>query len=169
MIRVVEIWDAYYPDGTLAGVDLIRGEKIPGEYRHAVAEVFVLHKDSTILLMQRDFNKQSYPGYWECGAGGSILKGEGFEDGARRELREETGIIAEYLTEKYTAVTHDTIYKGYVCITDVPKDSIKLQEKETIAYKWISQAEFLQFYKSDSFIGGQKLRLGNFVKRLTPA
>ena len=51
-----ELWDAYYPDGTLAGVDLTRGEKIPDEYRHAVAEVFVAHEDGTVLLMQRDFN-----------------------------------------------------------------------------------------------------------------
>ena len=25
----MEIWDAYYPDGTLAGRDLVRGEPIP--------------------------------------------------------------------------------------------------------------------------------------------
>lgn len=164
--KKVEIWDAYYPDGTLAGADLIRGEKIPEEYRHAVSEIFVLHKDGTVLLMQRDFSKPNYPGYWESGAGGSVLKGESFEEGARRELREETGIISEKLTENYTVVTEDTIYKGYVCVTDVPKEGITLQEGETIAFKWVSQAEFLQFYKSDDYMGGQKKRLQNFVKIL---
>lgn len=35
----MELWDAYYPDGTLSGEKLVRGEPIPPEYRHAVAEV----------------------------------------------------------------------------------------------------------------------------------
>ena len=59
--EIVEIWDAYYKNGELAGKDLIRGEEIPKEYRHGVAEVFVMHKDGSILLMQRDWNKESYP------------------------------------------------------------------------------------------------------------
>lgn len=31
-----EIWDAYNKDGTLAGFDLIRGEKIPNGIYHLV-------------------------------------------------------------------------------------------------------------------------------------
>jgi len=91
----MELWDAYNIAGTLAGVDLIRGEKIPEGLRHAVAEVFVIHEEGTILMMQRDRNKPNYPGYWESGAGGAVLKGEDFFEGAKRELWEETGIVAQ--------------------------------------------------------------------------
>lgn len=58
----MEIWDAYNKDGTLAGVDLIRDEEIPKGLRHGVAEVFVIHEDGTILLMQRDWNKKDTRG-----------------------------------------------------------------------------------------------------------
>ena len=91
----MEIWDAYYEDETLAGVDLIRDEDIPKGLYHGVAEIFVIHEDGSVLLMQRDWNKKGYPGFWESGAGGSILKGESFLEGAKRELLEETGYISE--------------------------------------------------------------------------
>ena len=65
----MELWDAYYPDGTKAGVDLVRGEPVPPEYRHAVTEILVLHRDGTVLLMQRDFRKPNYPGNWEPAPG----------------------------------------------------------------------------------------------------
>jgi 8-oxo-dGTP diphosphatase len=54
---VMEIWDAYKADGSLAGSDLIRGEKIPEGLLHGVSEIFVLHDDGTILLTQRDYNR----------------------------------------------------------------------------------------------------------------
>ena len=161
-----EIWDAYYPDGTLAGVDLIRGQRIPSEYRHAVSDVFVIHKDGSILLMQRDFSKPNYPGFWESGAGGSVLRGESFEEAAKRELQEETGIIAENLVENYKVVTYDTIYKGYVCITDAPKNSVTLQEGETIAYKWAERTEFLEIFESEQFPATLRERWRNLVSNL---
>lgn len=164
--KAPEIWDAYYPDGTLAGVDLIRGQRIPPEYRHAVAEVFVIHKDGSILLMQRDLSKPNYPGFWESGAGGSVLKGEDFEEAAKRELKEETGIIAQNLIENYRVVTHNTIYRGYVCITDVPKNSITLQEGETIDYKWVKMSEFLEIFESEQFPSPLRERWRNLVSKL---
>lgn len=159
----MEKWDAYNIDETLAGTDLIRGEKIPAGLRHAVSETFVIHVDGTILVMQRDYNKPNYPGYFESGAGGAVLKGESFLEGAKRELQEETGIIGDDYKQIYKVVTEDTIYKGYVCYTNIPKDSITLQEGETIAYKWVSKEEFLTIYKSEQFVTSLRDRLADFV------
>ncbi len=161
----MEIWDAYYENGTKAGVDLIRDEEIPKGLYHGVAEVFVIHEDGTILLMQRDWNKKGYPGCWESGAGGSILKGEDFLAGAKRELWEETGIRAEHLQKNYRVVTGETIYQGYVCYTSAPKDSVTLQEGETIAYRWVNKEEFLEVFESDKFPDLLRQRLEEFVKR----
>ena len=47
----MEIWDAYLPDGSLAGCDLVRGEPIPGWLRHLVSEILVRHTDGDYLLM----------------------------------------------------------------------------------------------------------------------
>lgn len=116
--------------------------------------------------MQRDFGKPNCPGFWESGAGGSVLKGEDFEAAAKRELEEETGIISENFIENYWFVTHDTIYKGYVCITDVPKDSVTLQEGETIDYKWVKRDEFLEIFESDKFPFYKRERLRDFAGKM---
>jgi 8-oxo-dGTP diphosphatase len=160
----MEVWDAYKEDETLAGMDLIRGEKIPEGLYHGVSEIFVLHKDGTVLLMQRDYDKPNYPGLFESGAGGSILKGETFLEGAIRELREETGIDCKDLKSIYSVKSDDTIYKGYLCVVSVDKNSIVLQNGETIAYKWITKKEFLDFYKSDLFVDVLGNRLSDFIE-----
>ncbi len=154
-----EIWDAYYPDGTLAMVGLIRGEAIPPQYRHAVVDVFVMHRDGTILLTQRDFGKPNFPGLWESSAGGSVLRGETFEQGAKRELLEETGILAKNLIPTYRITTERVIYRGYVCYTDIPKDSVVLQEQETIAFRWVDKENFLRIFESDAFVPFLRERL----------
>lgn len=80
-------------------------------------------------------------------------------------MQEETGIIAENLIEKFRVVTHDTIYRGYVCITDVPKDSVTLQEGETIDYKWVNRDEFMKIFESDIF-PVKRERWSDFVSKL---
>ncbi|MCM1064307.1 MAG: NUDIX domain-containing protein [Eubacterium sp.] len=159
-----ELWDAYYPDGTLAGCDLIRGQEIPQGLRHVVAEVFVMHQDGDILLMQRDFDKPNDPGCWESTAGGSVLKGERVIDGARRELLEETGIAADDALEcLYHMVSDTSIYQGYLYVTDISKENVKLQKGETIAFRWVDQQEFKKIFHSDQYVGGLKERLQEFV------
>lgn len=160
---MAELWDAYNADGTKAGFDLVRGEDIPAGYKHAVAEVFVMHKDGDILLMQRDFSKPNSPGKYESGAGGSVLKDETFYEGAVRELFEETGIKASDLQEIYYKVAHECIYQGYLCITDIAKDEITLQEGETIGYKWVSKEEFMKVYHSDMYMKHLRNNLHEFV------
>ncbi len=72
----MEIWDGYNRDGTLAGVDLVRGERLSQGLYHLVCEVLVRHTDGDYLLMQRAKTKPNYGGFWEATAGGSALKGE---------------------------------------------------------------------------------------------
>ena len=146
----MELWDAYNSDGTLAGVDLIRGKKIPLNYFHMVCEAVIQHIDGDYLLMQRAYNKEIYPGKWEIGAGGSALKGESNIEAILREIKEETGIDTGELVEIYNILhqKHQAIYYGYLMKTSCKKDAIQLQENETIAYKWISPNEFVEFYNS---------------------
>lgn len=132
--------------------------------RHLVAEVFVMHQDDTILLMQRDFAEPNYGGFWESGAGGAVLKGERAIDAAKRELFEETGIIADNLEKLYYTVTDNAIYWGYLCITDIPKENIKCQEGETIAFRWVQKSEFREIFYSDQFVDLLRERLKYFVE-----
>ena len=58
---------------------------------------FLCHNDGDYLVMQRDFSKPNFGGYYEATAGGSALKGEDKITCAKRELLEETGIVADSL------------------------------------------------------------------------
>lgn len=164
----MEIWDAYYKDGTKAGSDLVRGEYIPEGLYHLVCDILVRHRDGTYLLMQRDFNKKLWPGKLEASAGGSILKGETPIQGAIRELKEETGITATALERIYYTVSEaqHSIYYGFLCITDCKKDSIILQEGETIAYKWIGPEELIMIVDTDAYAKTQKERLKAYLEML---
>ena len=161
----MEIWDAYDRQGAKTGTDLIRGEKIGEGLYHLVCEVVVRHADGEYLLLQRDFSKEAYPGFEEIGAGGSALKGETPLQGAVRELREESGIEAGELEELYRIVSDRShaIHHGYLCVTDAPKDSIVLQEGETIGYRWIGREELIAFFDSDACILAQRERLKEYM------
>ena len=162
----MELWDAYDRNlEKIEGMTLIRGEKIPEGVYHLVCDVIVRHTDGEYLLMQRDSRKH-YGGMWEATAGGSALQGESPLDCAIRELREETGIRAEYLEEvgRVRAAGRNAIYCEFLCITDCRKDSIILQEGETSAYQWVTQDELLSMKREELVTQ----RMQNFVDDLKP-
>ena len=135
-----ELWDAYDENfAIIPGITLVRGEAVPQGMFHLVCDIIVRHEDGTYLLMQRDPRKM-YGGMWEASAGGSALKGEDALTCALRELREETGIRASTLTHLGRTINrqHQSVYECFVCETSRAKDSITLQEKETVAYRWVS-------------------------------
>ncbi len=163
----MEIWDGYSKDGELLGIDLVRDEAIPRGVYHIVSEVYVRHTDGTYLLMQRDWNKIGYPGLFETGACGSILKGETPLQGAVRELAEETGITGGDMTFIYANSNMiNTFYYAYLCVVDCDKDSVTLQEGETISYKWISRQELLEIMETDSFIDAKRDRMTPFINSI---
>ena len=135
----MEIWDAYDKDGNKIGMDLIRGEDIPAGLYHMVCEVLVRHTDGDFLLMRRDPRKPSFPGLFEATAGGSAVKGEDADTCVRRELLEETGIRGEHFIPVDVIVSGNCIYCEYFCETDCAKDSIRLQEGETVEYQWVDK------------------------------
>ena len=106
----MEIWDAYYKDGTPAGCDLVRGEPIPNGLYHLVSEIVVKHADGDFLAMQREFNKPIEPGKFEITAGGSVKKGETAIEGAYRELSyDELKTSLNEFPELYCACTADRL------------------------------------------------------------
>ena len=147
----MELWDAYDERlNKIDGVVLIRGEQIPYDCFHLVCEIIVKHKDGSYLIMQRDTRKH-LGGMWEATAGGSALQGENPITCARRELYEETGIVSDSLVEIGRVLHHEhkSFYVEYLCITDVDKNSIVLQEGETSDYKWITADELRRLSRDE--------------------
>ena len=162
----MEIWDGYNADGTLAGVDIIRGEPIPEGLYFLTVEILVRHTDGDYLLMHRDPNKSVFPDYLEATAGGGVQKGETPLEGAIRELKEETGISTESLTPIANMPYRRMLCYQYLCITDCEKDSVTLQQGETVGYKWVSEKEFIDFINSGNMIPTQRERYDGYFRSL---
>ena len=90
---------------------------------------------------------------WEASAGGSALKGESPLDAATRELFEETGIKSSTLKEigRKISPKNRTAYADFYCETDCDKESIVLQEGETVAYRWVTRDELFSL-KDDEIV-----------------
>ena len=143
----MELWDAYDRDGNRTGEVLVRGEPVPAGRYHLVCGILVEHADGTFLLMKRHPQKETWPGVYEASGGGSVIAGEDVYDAALRELCEETGVRAESLEPLYEESRRQSLYYGYLCKTDCPKDSIVLQEGETVDYKWATVQEIAEMIK----------------------
>lgn len=146
----MELWDAYDREMNLIPNMVLERGPVPKGIYHIVCEIAVKHTDGTYLLMQRDFRKH-LGGMWELTAGGSALKGEKPLECAIRELKEETGVVADSLTQigKFIHDEHNSIYFEYLCVTDCDKDNVTLQEGETINYKWVNVDEFKAIPKNE--------------------
>ena len=149
----MELWDAYDADfNKIEGITLVRGEEasFSDDVFHLVCDILVRHIDGTYLLMQRDPRKH-YGGMWEASAGGSALQGETPLNAARRELAEETGIVASDLIEvgRITDKSKHSVYAEFLCVTDWDKDKIQLQEGETVNYRWVSTDELRSISKNE--------------------
>lgn len=152
--ETVELWDAYDCNANKLEGTLTRGEKIPDGMYHLVAEIIVRHKDGSFLAMQRDFSKKNYGGFWEISAGGAVKKGETALEGAVRELFEETGLVCKSLEKIYRICSkkYPCIYFGYICTVDCDKNRIRLQEGETVAYKWVKSEDIIRFMTDKNYV-----------------
>ena len=162
----MEIWDGYLIDGTPAGIDLVRGDPIPDGIYFLAVEILVRHTDGDYLLVQRDYGKPAFPGFFEASAGGAAQKGEDPYTAAKRELKEETGIVTDTLEELGHMIYKKMLCYQYLCLTDCDKSSVTLQDGETISYKWVSEQEFIEFVNSGDMIPNQRERHTEYFKRL---
>ena len=151
----MEIWDLYNREGEKTGQTWERTfggyKQIPEGYYHMVVDILVQHVDGSFLLTKRDMRKDVYPGYWEASAGGSALAGEEPLEAANRELFEETGLKAlsmKLVSHTFRDPSHSMFY-SYLAIVDADKDSVVLQEGETVEYKWVDDRGLIEYVGSE--------------------
>lgn len=149
-----EVWDGYDKDGNKLGIDQFRDEPLPEGVYHIVVEIYTVTENNEILITQRHKDKP-WALKWEI-TGGSILKGETPEEGAIRELREETGIevTRDDLNFMYSYIHKNTpsIYKCFVVFIDKNKRKIQLQQGETVDYNYLPYEAFKEFIKTDDYV-----------------
>ena len=156
-----EMWDAYDAQENKLGYEVRRSmaKSMPDGVYHVVVMIYTVTKDGKVLITQRSRNKTN-PLKWEV-TGGSIIAGESSNEGASRELYEETGLLCkpEELIALYEYTDHNKhcIYHGYINLCD-KEERITLQPGETMDYMYVPYDEFFEFVMSDRFISSEQKR-----------
>lgn len=137
----MELNDIYDIDRNRTGRTHIRGTPWKkGEYGLVVC-VWVYDGKGKVLLTRRAPGK-SGAGTWE-NSGGAAQAGESSLQAITRELREETGIVAQFEEFELLSTSRDRIchYDFYCLHRDIPIEDIKLQPGETDDAKWATFAQ----------------------------
>ncbi|MDF2544389.1 MAG: isopentenyldiphosphate isomerase [Herbinix sp.] len=157
----MENWDLYDKNRYPLGRTIASGkEKAEGEY-HIVVNIWTINHQGELLLTLRHPDKKLYPNMWEC-TGGSVLSGETSQEGAVRELWEETGIQIREAELIYMGTYKDksAFIDSYTVYKDVDIQDIKLQEGETISVEWIALEELDDIIES----GRMAIPVVNYIK-----
>jgi len=127
--------------------------------------IFIVNNKKEILI-QRKREDHSKLNRWEIPSG-HVQSRESYEDGAKRELKEETGIITnlKYIKTIKTEKEFDAFYIGYFNILPNPKNNPEVDAFEFISFHNLikeienntrvfspSLIKFLKDYKEDFLI-----------------
>ena len=120
----------------------------------------ILSYDSRFLLLQRAANDQYEPLSWGLPAG-SVEENEARIQGAIRELREETGVVAQTSDLVYLFDTYQVFEKSgtalefsFFLLELKEKPNIKLDAKDHSDYRWFTATETkdLEMVEGNTFI-----------------
>lgn len=145
---MAEYWDLYDEHRIALGRKHLRGRPLPENTYHVVVSVWTVNQDNKLLLTLRSDEKELYPGLWE-NTSGSVVSGETSAQAVRRELEEETGIVAteDELVFLGTARKAFSFVDIYLVRKTVDEDAIRLQKGETTAYMWVTLAELEEIHR----------------------
>jgi 8-oxo-dGTP pyrophosphatase MutT (NUDIX family) len=105
----------------------MRAKRLP----HRSTYILVFNARGELYVQKRTMTKDVFPGYYDVAAGGVVLAGESYEQGAARELEEEMGIRGVPLTRLFDFYFENERTRlwgcAFSCVHDGP---IALQEEE---------------------------------------
>jgi len=132
---------------------------------HRGCSVVVITSDGRFYFPKRSKKKKIFPEHYELGASGVKEIGETPEDCAKRELKEELGIMnqkLEFLFE-YKQRSKDDNYNAmvYFCIYDGP---LTLQKDEVEEGVFVPFDDLKEFLKKNKFAPGRKEILEKILK-----
>lgn len=116
---------------------------------HRSVGILIVNSKNEILMHQRTFSKDIYPGYYDFFVGGGVKYGETYRQAALRETREETGANIKKIRYLFTNhVNHNLdncFMKIYVAKYDGP---IKFEKKEIIHGRFVNKKTALSIIKN---------------------
>ena len=126
----------------------MRAKNLP----HRSTYILVFNAQGELYVQKRTMTKDVFPGYYDPAAGGVVLAGESYEQGAVRELAEEMGIRDVPLTwlfDFYFADERTRVWGGaFSCVYD---GKVILQEEEVEDVARMTIAEILRRAETEPF------------------
>ena len=127
----------------------------PGEWL-LVVHACLMDEAGRMLIQQRQYSKDRYPGCWDVSAGGFVRSGEEPKEAVLREIEEELGLHVSpealhfVLTEPFSYVLDDFF------VVQIPGKGeslpLQLQEEEVICAGWANRETVLAMRRDGRFV-----------------
>lgn len=124
---------------------------------HRSVYVVISNSKNQLLLQKRSINKDTYPKYWAMSVGGHVEYGQSYEQAAKRETKEELGILPDliYLTKVLIEVPIETEYSAiYTAKINSTPQNFDLDEIYEII--WVDIKDLKEFTKKEKVTPGAK-------------
>lgn len=136
-----ELWELYDGEKRPTGKTMLRGQPVPEGYWHIVVGIWTVTADGRLLLTRRHPDK-AWGLQWE-NTGGSVVAGEDSLHGALRELREETGLVAdpEHVRLLSSEKTDRFFFDNYLYLCPEREPRLTLQPEEVVEACFVELSE----------------------------
>src|SRR2546426_9361813 len=117
---------------------------------HRAEKIFLIRSNGKILLQRRSLSKTTFPNLWDSSSSFHVTFGESYEQAARRELEEETGVSAllTYLGKfVYHVPPENEIVAVFFCRSD---DPIRIDHVESSEASFHTRDEVNTIVSSES-------------------
>ena len=129
-----------------------RHEMRAGRLPHRATYILVFNSGGELYLQKRTQTKDVFPGYYDVAAGGVVLAGESYEEGAGRELAEELGIRGTPLATLFDFFYENEYIRlwgrAFSCVYD---GNLVLQEEEIESGRFMKVDEVLRLAETEPF------------------
>ena len=112
---------------------------------HRSTYVLVFNSRGELYVQKRTLTKDVFPGYFDVAAGGVVLAGETYRQGAERELAEEMGIRGVPLNQLFDFYFENEHTRLWGCAFSCTYDgAVVLQEEEVESGAFVSVSDILR-------------------------
>jgi 8-oxo-dGTP pyrophosphatase MutT (NUDIX family) len=119
---------------------------------HRSTYILVFNSRGELYVQKRTLTKDVFPGYYDIAAGGVVLAGETYEQGAARELEEEMGIRDVPLTRLFDFYFENKHTRLWGCAFSCTYDGVVvLQEEEVESGAFVPVDDILRRAETQPF------------------
>lgn len=143
-----------------------RAEMRAGRLRHRATYLLLFNGRGELFIHLRTPTKDVYPSHWDVAVGGVVGAGESYEEGARRELAEEVGIVGVAPEPLFDLRYEDARNRVNGRVFRVTWDGpLRLQADEVVRGEWLPVASVRERQARDPFCPDGVAVLEEYLRR----